>query len=384
MVVLGTIVIVGITLAFGHYNSLLHSGPKALTDGLAIGLLVLTQRRARCVLLLGAVYGLVMLMQIGLPYVAVIMVIAASLAAVGGVMAKRSGMFATAVIVAVVFELLAGFTAPVKILLATSDAREPVLWALWLGEWPLRIVGAVLGVVLARRMLRRTDVAMPSQAPSQVSLPTLAQPRATRSATFAGVVVCAIMIAGLVPMMLHSWLALAILAAAFVVYGLLAGLRSSLVRVLLAMVWGWATFALASYLWHRDVDRVIDLARTLVLRFLPMAIAAAVMVRCVRPVTFVRLLRRLRTPGVILLPLAAVARAIPRAQRQLHAALAECRGKSARSLPGMLLRHPIKTIRSTFVPLTLELTREFKQVHAKSGEAACRGPHSDLAKGLPL
>ena len=45
MAVLGTIIIIGMTIAMGHYNTLAHAGPKAVIDGVAVPFNAYASRR---------------------------------------------------------------------------------------------------------------------------------------------------------------------------------------------------------------------------------------------------------------------------------------------------------------------------------------------------
>jgi len=391
MVVLGTIVVVGITIAFGHYNSLLHAGPKAVADALAIGLLLGAGRRWRCMALLGVVYGLVMLLQIGLIYVSVMMMLAGLGAAAAGRVTRTFGSTPAVLMAAVVFELLAGFTAPIKILLATNDGREPVLWMLWLAEWPLRIGGAAVGVMLSRKLARSLGVnlARRSDAPPE-GLPAATRsaapsPRTNASKSWhAPVALTMVIIAGTLPMVVQSWFGLAILAAVFFGYGYWYGLRRALLNAFVALAWGCITFAAASFLWHRDADRVVDLGRTFALRFWPMTVAAVVIARCVRPIAFVRLLRQLRLPAIILLPLMQVARSIPRARRDVERSLASLQINQKTHGVASMLRRPLATTRAVLQPLIWRFARELGKHADPVGEASCRVGESTVAKGAPL
>jgi hypothetical protein len=118
-------------------------------------------------------------------------------------------------------------------------------------------------------------------------------------------------VACIVPLWIEPAPVLAGIAIGYVLYALSLGLRF---RVL----GGWVIFGLLSYAWHRDLARVLDMHRTLVLRFLPLAMASMVLVATVRPIDLVRLLRRMRFSPVILLPLASVVRGIPRARREMR------------------------------------------------------------------
>jgi hypothetical protein len=335
-------------------------------------------RRWRCLALLGVVYGLVLLLQVGLPYVAMVMMLAGGAAALVGRVRRECSGGATVIAVAIVFELTAGLTAPVKILLASAGG-EPVLWALWLAEWPLRIAGAALGVLLAWRLLRQ-----PAPLAHEPAL-ALARPQARRprrATTVGAVGLLALMLLGAtLPMMLETWTALTMTAVGFTGVAAWMGLRWGIVRVLLGLLWGWVIFALASYAWHQQTDRVIDLIRTSILRFTPMSLMAVLIVRAVRPVDYVRLLRGLGLPGFVLLPLAQVARSLPRAIRQVSESIRGLRGTS--KWGGLrLLLHPLRTARAVCLPLSRQFASELRgSPSAPVPAASCRVSEISLANG---
>lgn len=360
LTVLGTTVIVGMTIALGHYNSLAHAGPKAAVDGFVLALLMTGGRRWRCAALLGIVYGLVLFVQLGLPYIAAVIVVSGVGAAlVGRAIPNRASAIIAA---AIVFELLASLGAPLKILLAT-DGQEPILWGLWLTEWPLRVAGIVVGVILARRSLKRRPVDSPI-GESSVLLIENAKHRINPA-----IAIVAAVVGATLPMWLTSWRALTIVAVFYFAYAVLAGLRRGLLGAVVAVIWGWVVFGGASYLWHEDWQRVIDLGRTLVLRFWPMTIAAAVIAQCVRPIEMFQLLRQLRLPAVVLLPIAHVLRAIPVARRDFSRAVTDLRRRRVLTGPTSLLLRPITIAKAVVVPV---MSRFANDLTEKSAAADCR------------
>lgn len=360
LTVLGTIVIVGMTIALGHYNSLAHAGPKAAVDGFVLALLMTGSRRWRCVALLGVVYGLVLFVQLGLPYIAAVIVMSGFGAAMVGRIAPNRAI--AALFAAIVFELLASLGAPLKILLAT-DGQEPILWGMWLAEWPLRVVGIVVGVILARRFLQRQPIVSP------IGESTILLKNSVEKRVDPAISIVAAVVGATLPMWLTSWRALAVVAVFYLAYGLFAGLRRGLLGAVVAMIWGWAVFALASYLWHGDWHRVTDLGRTLVLRFWPMTIAAAVIAQCVRPIEMFQLLRRLHLPAAVLLPIAHVLRAIPVARRDFSRSVADLRRRRVLTGPMSLLLRPITIAKAVVVPV---MSRFANDLTEKSAAADCR------------
>jgi hypothetical protein len=341
MVFGGTVIIILMTMMLGHYNSLAHSGPKAVLDGAVIALLLGRTARWRCVALLGVVYGLVLLIQVGVAYLPLVLAVAGvvgmcSGAAAGGIR-RAAGVLAAAA----AFEWAAGLGSPLKIVLGTADAREPFLWGLWMAEWPLRIGGAMIGVVLAWRWAARWEPTEPSPAPTRLTA-TRPGGRAdgVRGVGPAGVRLAVLLTAAIVPMAIQAWTALAAMAGLALLYALVLGRPRLVMHALLGVAWGTAVFMAASFLWHRDTERALDLLRTFGLRFAPMAMASAVMLGSVRAVDLVRVLRCVRVPGAVLLPLAYVLRQIPLVRREIVHGFALLRSQGHWTGPWSLLRNP--------------------------------------------
>lgn len=355
MVVCGTVVILAMTMALGHYNSLAHAFPKAVLDGAVIALLLGAATREpsaatttkesnprwRCLALLGVVYGLVLLIQVGVFYLVPVMAVAGAVAAMvgraGEVVSRRR--FVAVLVAASWYELLAGCGAPLKIYFGTGGRAEPVLWGMWFAELPLRAIGAAIGVLVTRRW---TD-SLSSMGVPPMALRSEAHARTPQSkgrhgrdahATASSVPkrsplavalrVAASILACVLPMFLESWTALGLVAVAFLAYALAAGVgRRRLLGAAAGLCWTWLAFALASYAWNRDLALVRDLLRTVVLRFAPLTLASIALVTTVRPVDLIRLLRGLRLGGSILIPLSQVARAVPHSRRLITRQMAE-------------------------------------------------------------
>jgi hypothetical protein len=353
MVACGTVIIVGMTIALGHYNSLAHALPKAIVDGLVIALLLGNRGRFRCLALLGIVYGLVLLLQFGVFYLVPVMAVAGLAAAAGGRAAAVLHRPGAIVLAAILYELLAGFGAPIKIYFGTDGRSEPFLWGMWLAEWPLRIVGAGVGVMLARRRANRGDAAAtvePEQTVGEIDMPKVSRPLQQRGVWHAGVCTAASVAACVLPMIVQGWVGLAAIAVWYLLFALAAGLRRGLLAAAGGLFWGWLVFALASYAWHHDSHRIADLLRTFVLRFAPITFASMVLVATVRPVDLVRLLRRLRLGAIIILPLAHVARSLPEIRREMHRTITMLRNRGEWSGPISILRRPRHILRSLLAP----------------------------------
>jgi hypothetical protein len=395
IVVCGTVIILAVTMTIGHYNSLAHSGPKAVLDGAVIALMIGQRGRWRCLALLGVVYGLVLLLQVGVFYLVPVMAVAGGLAAITGWTLQRLGLraafltgwglqrlglraasvtrwglarlgsrTAAIVVAAAMYEVLAGCGMPLKIYFGTDGHAGAVLWGMWLAELPLRAVGACVGVALAHRWIARREgefafpegatLASPgllsetkvlgteegdtSIAPTEstrISTPDAtpqddnralgaarSQPRPTRpprrGPMAIGLRVLASVIACIFPMTVNSWWALSAIAAGYLIYALAVGLRGKLLAAAGGLLWSWLVFSLCSYLWNRDVALVIDLLRTLVLRFAPLTFASTVLVTTVRPVDLIRFLRTIGAPRMVIIPLAQVGRSIPHARRLIR------------------------------------------------------------------
>ncbi len=380
MVVAGTIIISSMTMALGHYNSLAHSGPKAVLDGVAIALLMGKIGRWRCLALLGIVYGLVLMLQIGVVYLLVVMIVAGAGAAGVGWLFSRLHRLTAVGLAAVTFELLAGCGAPVKIMLATRHGDEPFLWMMWFAEWPLRIIGALVGVMLAQRWLarQRAQTAAPmvtsseqmpvnSMTESAGTEPGLAHHRGpgikpARGRAAAGLRLALAMLACALPMVLESWSAITAAALLYFAYGWWAGLRKQLLGVIVGLLWGTLVFAAASFLWHHDKARVLDLFRTFTLGLAPLAISAPVLILTTRPVDLIRVLRRCLVPNVVLIPVAQIAREVPRSRKRLAHDLAALRKEGLHPGPGFLLRRkmqgPRRLLASQVQHWMLALSRE--------------------------
>jgi len=390
MMVAGGTAIILLLLPLVGYNSLAHAGPKAVLDGAVIALLIGRRGRWRALALTGVVLGLFLgFVQPAFAPLLAILTLAGLAGAGAGHIAARAGRTAGVMAAAICFELVAGTGMPLRILLGTKGGGEPILWLMWFAEWPLRIGGAATGVWLARRRLgavpspsavpaHPSDASSPSpgtpgegrgeglEPPTTNAPPTplphprpLRPPRAHFLAT--GIRFAAAVVACTVPMAVQNWYALGALAAAYLAFALLAGLGRRAIHVVVGLAWGCAVYAGASYLWHRDPDRVIDLLRTFGLRFAPMALAAGVIVTTVRPVDAFRLMRRLRLSGLVLLPLAKVLRSVPQARRELAGARRRLRAEGVWTGPMCLVRRPRRIIGGMVGPLVRKWAGELAE-----------------------
>ena len=349
MIVGGFAIVMAMTVALGHYNSLAHSGPKAVLDGAVIALLIGQRCRWRCLALLGIVYGLAIVVQVGVPYLAVVLGVAAVVAAaLGRASSVLSRPFAV-LIAAACYEWLAGFGAPIKIYFGTGDGREPFLWGMWLAEWPLRLAGAPLGVWLAWRWMQRranADVSIQdwpqSTDPVDDRAPGRANAARVPGQASAALRLIAAILACVVPMILQTWWALGTVAVAYLLYALWVRLDwRFLAAAAGTLIVGWALYATASYLWHHDANRVVNLIRTFVLRLAPLALASLVLVSQVRPLDVLRVLRRLRISSVVLLPFATVLRSLPTARRDVQYGVEHLRQRhSQKPVSLTMLRYP--------------------------------------------
>jgi hypothetical protein len=352
LVVCGTIVILAMTMVLGHYNSLAHSGPKAVLDGAVIGLLMGRRGRWRCLTLLGTVYGLVLLLQVGVFYLLPVTMLAAALAAVAGRAVDVVHRGAALVVAAVVYELLAGCGAPIKIHFGTGGSNEPFIWGLWFAEFPFRVAGATIGVWLAMRWQQRGSRMSrePLAALPAAPLARTAGANRTRGVAGASLRVSACLLACVLPMRIESPLALGVIALGYLIYALCCNVGWRALHAIIGLVGGWLVFAALSYAWHRETDRVLDLSRTLVLRFAPLTLASIVLVTTVRAVDMIRLLRRGRISGVVILPFAAVVRGVSHSRRSIRQAIESLRAGGLWTGPASLLRHPILITRSLLAP----------------------------------
>ncbi|HWB53015.1 MAG TPA: hypothetical protein VG722_02445 [Tepidisphaeraceae bacterium] len=346
IVICGTIIIVAITVALGHYSTLSHCGPKAVLDGAVVAMLLGRSGRWRCLALLGTVYGFVLLLQIGVFYLLPVMMLAGIVASAAGWLVSWANRLAALVTAAAVYELLCGFGAPVQIYFGTGGGHEPIIWGLWFAEWPLRFFGAALGVWLMARWLKTRQPFMKSpraKATSPLPLQTKSSAQ-TRTTAGAAVRLVLCIIACTVPMGIDSTKILAGIALLYLIYAWCVDMRRGIVHALAGLCWGWLAFGAMSYLWHHDLDRVVDLGRTLVLRFAPLTLASMVLASTVRPVDLFRLLRRLRISSAVLMPLATVARNLPRSRRIARQSIAELKERGWLK-PSAILRRPIAVSR---------------------------------------
>lgn len=382
----GTAIVLLMLLAMGgYYSSLSHALPKAILDGVVIAMLMGRQSRWRCLALLGVVYGLVLQLQLGVAYLLPVMAIAGIVGAATGWAISLTHRATAVLAAAVVYEVLAGFGAPVKIYFGTDGKHEPFVWALWFLEWPLRIVGASAGVWLGWRLSKSDRAAAASQRGFEVIVDSDVDAAAdgtqrdsrriapvihhgTRDRRLishgrgaAAIRLAASIVACVLPMMLGSWTALGIVAAVSLVYAVWAGMRWGILHVMLGLIWGWVIFAGLSYLWHQDIARVVDMLRTFVLRFMPLMLASLVLVTTTRPVDVIRVLRTLKVSGVVLIPLAGVVRSIPHSRREVRTSIESMRQQGLWTGPWSLLRRPVPVLRQVLGPQFRRWRRELAE-----------------------
>jgi hypothetical protein len=360
MIFCGSAAIVLSLMPLVGYSGLAHAGPRAVLHGMIISLLIGHETRWRCLALLGVVLGVFLgfIQPAIAPLFPIFALAGLAGAAVGWCMMGLPRWMALAGGV-VCFELLTSLGAPLRIYFATKDGHEPILWAAWLAEWPLRIAGGFIGVWLAMRWLKRrqaTENATASPQPSNALQPPATEPPTkaghrfrtnqllTALALFAAALAC------ILPMAMQSWMALGIIAASYLVYSLLMGLRKSLLHIAAALAWGWMIYAFGSYLWHRDMDRVADLGRTVVLRFAPMALSALVIIRRTTPLDVFQLLRKFRVSALVLIPLSTLLRSGPRAKRDVRHAWQNLQHSGIIQSRWSILRRPRPIISGLFGP----------------------------------
>jgi hypothetical protein len=351
LVICGTLIIVAMTMMLGHYNSLAHAGPKAVLDGAVIALLLGQHGRWRCLALTGVVYGLVLLLQVGVFYLLPVMIFAGVVAAGAGRAMETLHRGAAVLLAATLYELLAGLGAPIRIYFGTNGQSEPLVWGLFFAELPLRAIGAIVGVVVARRWRISRNIATELETTSQsVAYANVARLPKAKGRRAAAIRLTACLIACTLPMFIESTRFLGLLALLYLLFALRVGLRKGAMHAVLGLVWGWLVFGLLSYAWHQDFARVMDLLRTLVLRFMPAALSGAVLVTTVRPIDLIRLLRVLRVGGIVLIPLSSVLRSIPQSQRILRNSIQELRAQGHWRGPISAVRNPRIILRRVLAP----------------------------------
>jgi hypothetical protein len=94
------------------------------------------------------------------------------------------------------------------------------------------------------------------------------------------------------------------------------------------------------------------------LRFAPLTLAAIALVAAVRPIEVVRLLRVLRISPAVVIPLAAVARMIPRTRREMRGTLDALRATGHWTGPLSVLRHPRRFASAMLLPHLRRWTSE--------------------------
>lgn len=325
IILAGGIAIVLAIMPVLGYNSLAQATPKAILDSAVIALLQGRRTRWRCLALLGVVLGMFLgFIMPAYPHLLLIMSLAALPAACVGYVVTPMSRTAAVMTAAIVFELLAGTGKPLQIYFGTADAKEPLLWGFWLAELPLRAAGAITGVWITRQWLRQPDAFSTRTGDSASPPPPLVQngkppARGTHRQPRAALCVAAAIIACTLPLTLESWAGLSCIAAAYLIFALCLGLGKTTLHAIIGMLWGWGIYAIASYLYHGDTARVIDLLRTFALRFTPMTLTAMLIFTTVRPVEIIRLMKRLRLSGYVLIPLSRVVRLLPEAGRAARA-----------------------------------------------------------------
>jgi hypothetical protein len=353
----GIVAVVLLLMPIVGYNSTAQALPKSMLDGAILAMLVGSRGRWRSVALFGVVVGLFLAFVIpAIPPLALVYALAGAAAMAAGFVVDRLHRRLAVAACAGVFATLAGAGIAVQVYFASHDAKEPFLWSLVGLEIALRAVGAPVGTLIGWSWLKRMNERRASDdtdalARSTVARRTVRRVRMSVSPAYTLVVLAAAMLGCTLPMFIESGWMLAGLAMSYAVLAIAVNQGRCVLSVLAVMTWGWAFYGGASYLWHQDPQRVLDFGRTLVLRFFPMATIALVMIRTVRPVAVLRLLRRARVSGAVLLPLAMVLRTVPNARREIVAGIDGM--KASGQWDGRLtpLKHPIRVSRGVIGPL---------------------------------
>lgn len=350
LLVLGTAIIL-VQTALTGYNSLLQCAPKAILDGSVIAMLMGRGRRWRQLALLGPVYGLVLLLQTGIVYLPIVVTAAAVAGALTGALVHRAGVRRLGAVLgaAVVYELLVGAGRPLHIYFGTGGGDEPLLWLFYFLEWPLRIVGVGVGVWIGWRYRVPAGAAIAMPGPTVTPVRVGAGSRRPRGV--GPTAVLGLALAGCVlPMVYDAWWWLGGLAGLYMLIGWATGLRRGLAYALVGLAWAYGAYALASYVWHQDAGRLVDLVRTVVLRFMPLTISAAMILATLRPVELVRVLRRWGVSPAVLLPLSSSLRALPAARRRLMSDVKALRTSEGWRGPLTPVLRPRMTVRALFAP----------------------------------
>ena len=349
----GIIAVVLLLLPIVGYNSTAQAFPKAVIDGLVLAMLIGRQGRWRTVALLGGVVGTFLAFVMpAIPPLLAIYAIAGFVAAGAGWTLSRVSRRIGITVASMLFSVFAGAGIAAQVYFASHDRREPFLWSLVGIELLLRSLGAPLGVLIGRRWAKR--LAERGPLPPQAIARATAKPRRVREAVspaYTLVILSAGLVGCTVPMFVQNVWLLAGIAIAYALLAIAVNQAKVVVQVAAVLVWGWAFYGLCSYGWHRDASRVLDFGRTLGLRFFPLAAVALIMIRTVRAVAIVRLLRRARVSGAVVLPLSMVLRAVPTARRDIIAGIDTMKAQGVwvgRLTP---LRRPVATSSRVLAPL---------------------------------
>jgi hypothetical protein len=191
------------------------------------------------------------------------------------------------------------------------------------------------------RSIESTIAAAPHRDAGVASTHSCAHPQFRSKGTLAAAIrVGASLVACVLPMFIEDIKVLGFVAAIYLLYALRAGVGKKVLGAVLGLFAGWMIFGLSSYLFHRDVNIVIDMLRTFVLRFAPLTLASIVLVTTTRQVDVTRLLRTCGFGAAVLLPLSSVLRDIPRSTRELRAGFERLRQEGTWTGPLAALRHP--------------------------------------------
>ena len=363
----GIIAIVLLLLPIVGYNSTAQALPKAMLDGAVLSMLIGTRGRWRLVALFGVVNGMFLAFVVpAIPPLLAIYAMAGFAAMCVGHTLDRISRQLAIVLASSTFAVLAGIGIAIQVWFASRDGHEPFLWSLVAIEIAIRAIGAPLGTIVGRRCLRALTASAECRVPS-AELNTASsfgirhaalgiskrRVRMEVSPAYTLVVLVAAMVGCIAPLLVENVWLLGAIALSYAILAIAVNQAKTVISVALVMIWGWMFYGSCSFLYHHDWHRVADFGRSLALRFFPMATIALVMIRTIRPVAVVRLLRRARVSGAILLPLAIVLRAVPNTRREIIAAIGRMKVQglwTGRLTPVM---HPIRVSRSVLMPMVM-------------------------------
>jgi len=383
LMIAGVIAVVLTLLPVFGYSSLAQAFPKSIVDGGVVGLLVGLSGRWRTLILLGAVVGLFLgTVMPAIPVLFVVYGVAGLLAAFAGKSFDSIDRRCAIAVAGLVFTTIAGGLFPLQVILGTKEGDEPILWMFYGLECFVRVPGSIIGGMLAVRYLhapKRAKPAVqtlrqqpadaipqtklsddPAQSPRRSESSKSARRKRSRDPYLAAFLLVMTVLGSTLLLAVENAMILGSVVCIYISIALAMRKPLAVVVVSLTLLWTWAIFATASYVWHQDLDRVVDLGRTLFLRFFPMTMGAVLIVSSVSPVAMFKVLRVARLPGVLLLPFSQILRAAPLLTRDIKSRSDQLRKQGIWQGRFFPLRRPVFTAKNVLLPSVWSLIDELR------------------------